>query len=426
MLFKFKLQKTTWISLGIILIATGIFILQNKQFNNYITNLHTATMRLNIWENSIQMSSENFLMGVGAGNWQIYFPKYGLDKFDTPDIKNGILTYQRPHNDFLWVLCENGIFGIIVYISIFIAGLYYLFKLYKCTNEQREIIWISSFLAGIIGYMSISFADFPMERIEHQILLFLILSIITSHYYNSFQKTSISKKGIKVSPFISMLFYIIILISSLVSVYQFTGEFHSRKIYNFQNKADWNNVIKESDLAINYFYELDPMSAPIEWYKGVAYFTLGNIPEAKTCFEKAYAIHPNNIHVINNLASCFESMGNHIEAKEKYLQVLSISSEFEESRLNLSAVYYNLKEFDNAFQIIDKVDVNSKDPKYQSFLPAILTALIDQKLNKEITPNLRNRLNEIKNSKENLIESYVESKNKNVSFEDYIFNKLGK
>ena len=73
-----------------------------------------------MWENSGEMIKENFVFGVGAGNWQVYFPKYGFDKFSVNEIKNGLTTYQRPHNDFLWILCETGIIGILAFVSIFI------------------------------------------------------------------------------------------------------------------------------------------------------------------------------------------------------------------------------------------------------------------------------------------------------------------
>ena len=50
--------------------------------------------RINIWESTVEMSSENFLLGVGAGNWRINMPRYFSDKH-RDDYKNWV----QPHND---------------------------------------------------------------------------------------------------------------------------------------------------------------------------------------------------------------------------------------------------------------------------------------------------------------------------------------
>ncbi|MCX6271860.1 MAG: O-antigen ligase family protein, partial [Bacteroidetes bacterium] len=179
-------------SIYVILISTFIIIFtvfltfQHKDFLSRITNTHTAFTRLRLWDNSVRMAEENVFLGVGAGNWQVNFPKYGLDKFDVNDVKIGMTTYQRPHNDFLWVLCETGIFGGISYLLIFVVILIYLFKLYKNVQDQENIYFYSSFYAAIVGYLLIAFVDFPMERIEHQLLLYLIFSIITAQYYKHY------------------------------------------------------------------------------------------------------------------------------------------------------------------------------------------------------------------------------------------------
>jgi O-antigen ligase len=391
---------------------------------SFISNLIDSVslhQRLLVWNNSLQMAKENLMLGVGAGNWQFQFPKYGLEKFNDVLMDNASLTYQRPHNDFLWVFCETGIFGLISYISIFIVALLYILKLLRNKTESNteDKILLYGFFSTIIGYALISFFDFPLERIEHQIVFYLILSIVVAKYYLSSIKPRISTKGSD-SSILKLVIFVPIVFSFVVGANRFSGEFHTRKIYECQAKGDLNQIVTEADEATNLFYVVDPTSIPINWYKGVALYTLGNLKEAQRCFEKAKLIYPYNIHVLNNLGSCYETAGKHKEAEEMYLKALLISPRFDEACLNLSAVYFNQKEYEKAFCTIDKVAVTTKDEKYQVYLPVILDSWLGTIAANRKDEDAIKKIAEVRNSKKDMIELYWASKKNKIAYLKYI------
>lgn len=412
-----------------VILTTGIAFLLYFHESSYFRNLidsRSLPERLLVWNNSLQMANEHFLFGVGAGNWQFQFPKYGLEKFNNVMMDNASLTFQRPHNDFIWVLCETGILGLITYISIFIVALHYLRKLLKNKIEpnQEDKVLLYGFFSTIIGYVFISFFDFPLERIEHQIILYLILSIVVAKYYNTFQVKNGLTYEIKIY-ILAVLIFVPVIFSFVVSINRLSGEFHTGKIHEYQSKGDWNQMIIEADKSVNPFYSADPTSIPINWYKGVAFYTLGNLKEAQDCFENAKLIHPYNIHVLNNLASCYETKGKHKEAEETYLNALLISPRFDEARLNLSAVYFNTKEYEKAYISIDKVNITSKDEKYQVYLPVILNSWLGVTITNQKDEDVIKKISEIRNSKNKMIEYYFSSKKSNISYLQYIkMNKL--
>jgi len=415
--FNKDFLKIISIAVALIILLAGIVTIKNKKTFYRITNPRTILMRFTTWENSAQMVKDNFFLGVGSGNWQVHFPKYGLDKFVNIDkaVKDGLITYQRPHNDFLWICCEQGIFGLLIYISIFATVLFYLFKLMKKSDKWEDKWLYISLFASIAGYIIIALVDFPFERIEHQLLLYVIFSIITAHYYNNFKTDKTSKKTTIKLPLL-IIMAVPVLFSFIVSVYRFSGEYHTHKMYDARAKGNWKLMVSEADKALSYYYLMDPMSMPIVWYKGVALFSSGNIEKALLNFENAYKIHPYNIHVLNNLASCFEKKKDHLKAEAFYLEALSISSAFEEARLNLSAVYFNMKEYEKAFKTIDKCQVNSDDPKYHSFLPVILSSYIELNVSKQNNIESIKKWSEIKNDTNKILNIYFESKKKNINF----------
>ncbi len=408
----------------LLIITLGVVILIFFKGSSYFINLLDSSslhQRLLVWNNSFQMAKENLMLGVGAGNWQYCFPKYGLEKFNDVLMDNASLTYQRPHNDFLWVLCETGIFGLITYLSVFIVALIYILKILKNKIEPNpeDKILLYGFFATLTGYAVISFFDFPLERIEHQIVFYLILSIVVAKYYCTFQKEKMSTNSFNSSA-LKLMVFVPVVFSVIVSANRFSGEFHTRKIYEYQSKGDLNQIVTEADKSANMFYVTDPTSIPINWYKGVALYTLGRLKEAQTCFEKAKLVCPYNINVLNNLASCYETAGRHKDAEEMYVKALLISPRFDEARLNLSAVYFNNKEYEKAFCMIDKVAVTTKDEKFQVYLPVILNSWLGTILTNQKDSNAIEKITELRNSKEKMIEFYFTSKKNNLPYLQYI------
>ena len=411
-----KSAKRILTTVTLFIIGISIFTFFNKEKFPRLLDKKSSYERLELWRNSLKMIKENPILGVGTGNWQIHFPKYGLNNFGDEKVKQGITTFQRPHNDFLWVLCETGIIGLITYLLIFAIIIYYLIKLIRGGSNS---FMYATLLATVIGYMCIAFVDFPIERIEHQLMLGIIFSIVTANFFKEF-KTANANKNYERRSKIPILLVLIPIVLSIFSItFRYKGEFYTKRLYYFERTDNWSSMQQEAKMAINTFYKIDPTSAPIEWYRGVALFSMGELDSAGASFEIAYRQHPYNIHVLNNLASYYEKKEDHKRAEQFYQKALTISTEFEEARLNLSAVYYNTRQYEKAFETIDQCSIYSTDQKYQLFLPAILSALVDELKGKNDRIKKRNI------EKTELMKLYSLSKKENISFKNYVENLKG-
>ena len=255
------------------------------------------------------------------------------------------------------------------YIFIIVFVLIYFIAFSIRTQNFSLIITNLLFVSSIIGYLFISFADFPLERIEHQILFYTILA------YGLFIKIDdLSPKlnFVRIKNYnLFVLLFMVCIYSFIVTTSRLSGEKHTRLLKIAYMRSDWNTMISEATIANNLFYKLDAMSIPIDWYKGVALFSLKNYYSALISFQNAYKENPNNIHVINDLASCYEKIKQHNKAIFFYKKALAISSGFEEARLNLCAVYFNTNRFQSAFIELKKCDSTTLNPKYKLFLPII-------------------------------------------------------
>lgn len=332
-------------------------------------SFHTFDLRLSLWNNSYQMFKEHPIIGVGPGNWQIFYPKYGLNTIDDKAVRDGFTTYQRPHNDWLWIVSEIGIFGLIFYLFIVLFSIIYLVKNSFENVNFSDVRTNLLFASAIIGFMFIYLADFPLERIEHQLLFYSILAYALFVKVKSFSNDVTLIKRYKLP--VIMVLIVICIVSMVVTMSRITGEKHTRQLKIAHLQSDWNTMISESTSANNVFYKLDPLSIPIDWYKGVALFSLNDFSSSCISFQNAYNQHPYNIHVINDLASCYEKLKQHDKAIVYYRKALDISAGFDEARLNLCAVYFNMKRYKSAFMELKKCDSTTQNPKYTLFLPSI-------------------------------------------------------
>ncbi|MEI6697113.1 MAG: O-antigen ligase family protein [Bacteroidota bacterium] len=383
----FRNKKTYLIILTFLLvIAASLFVYSridslatiskstHKIFKAYDSSQH----RIELWKRSIDITKESPILGKGLGTWRIEVLKYGNRNLKSED---NITFYQRPHNDFLWILSEQGIIGLAFYLAIIAFAFYYLIRILKYSTSTNEKVFFYLLFYFLVGYQIFSFFSFPRERIEHNLILGIILAFIVAKYQQLKDKASPQASAKKYLIFVFMGICIFLIGSTKIAYSRYNSEVHLRKAFDARGKGDWKAVIQEVDYSTSPFYQLDPFSTPLIWYSGEASFNLGNKELAFVDYKKSYAINPYHIYVLNNLATLYELKGEHIKAIDLYMRAIKISPNFDDALINLTAVYFNLGKTDSACNFIYRVDTLTKNEKYQSFLEVVLKKNIENKIN---------------------------------------------
>ena len=366
------------IILFVVLSVSSFFSLRTHSLESFLKEIESIYTpksnpdRVLVWEKSLKMIQDNPILGVGVGNWDIVIPSYRLDKL--PNELFEVIYFQRPHNDYLWVLSEVGIFGFLAYLAIFGIIIWYIIQIIKHNTDRKEKLLAVLIFWGIVGYMTISFFAFPKERIFHSIMLLLMMAIIVSLYHKSSRTLDQISKS--VSPFIVAPILTILILLSLNGFTRLHAEIHTKNALEARKNHEWENVILEIDNGYSVFAAVDLTSAPLQWYRGEANFMLNNIPQALEDYKKAFDAHPYHIHVLNNLATCYELDGNHAEAINFYKQALLIFPQFEDALINLGAAYYNSGQYAEAHTALLRCNPNANNPKLEQYL-----GIVKQKLN---------------------------------------------
>ena len=118
-------------SIALILIAlTFILATRWERLIDIQNPQNSITQRLNYWRTAIAVIKDNFVFGVGPGNFKEVFLKY----------KTGLSTDTRyAHNVFLHIFSETGIPGLMAILYLFIA----LFK--RSNIKKHGFIFIAIF-----------------------------------------------------------------------------------------------------------------------------------------------------------------------------------------------------------------------------------------------------------------------------------------
>ncbi len=360
----------------------------------------TANERILLWKATLRMVKNQPLTGVGAGQWKIWFPKYGSDIWRS---RQGQVQFQRPHNDYLWVLSENGILGLLAFLFMGITVIFCGLSIFFSTSISKEKQALALCLSAIIfAYAIVAFFSFPKERIMHQVILYSVSALLFSLYFDMKNEDFKTKKSTFVG--INLTFLIVSGLCIFMGIQRWRGEVQTKKILQARLDGNWSQILRENRSIQNLaFYNIDPTSVPIPFYSGLAHLNLNQNQAAQDDFEKAYKIHPYNIHVVNNLAGIYQFNNHPNKAIEYYQKALEISPKYVEGVLNVAALYFNENEVEKAYEILKKnaglFALDGKgDPRYEQYLLVILKTVRDNLRDSATNPATRERLQNLTES----------------------------
>ena len=143
--------------------------------------------RLRYYEDVLTHFSSNPIFGVGIGNWKLSSIHY-----DREDIDGYIVPYHA-HSDFIQLGAELGIFGFLLYLSVFLLGAYFAFILLFKSDLKSEDKWFIFLLISAIGvYFIDANLNFPIARPQVLAPWALTMALL-SYYFNQRKKEKQTK-----------------------------------------------------------------------------------------------------------------------------------------------------------------------------------------------------------------------------------------
>jgi O-antigen ligase len=273
--------------------------------------------RLMIWGITSQMIADHPITGVGAGNFTVRLHEY----FDADDLdfSNVHTNWVQPHNDFLWVFVEKGVLGIALFVGCFVAAFAAIRTILRSDAPPNDCWLTLAAVMGLVSYVTLSSFDFPLERINHQVSLALLLAVVTVLKHavqpaaGGFPAGSAARFGRLVAVPLLVAALGLGIAYSIAAVRQEKAVIVARRACA---EGKWKEMLAAARRARTPWKTLDPLVSPVAFLEGMAHVQLGHVPEGIECLEQARIDNPNRMYVINNLGILYASTGRFDEAIE--------------------------------------------------------------------------------------------------------------
>lgn len=130
-----------------------------------------STDRTQIWSVTLEVIKNNPLFGAGIGAFGVAYTKY--------DTNSGLERVEQAHNDYLQVLADAGLVGLII-------GVFFLFLLFKTgwKNSKTENTFrrgvVVGALSGCFAILVHSVFDFVLHTTAISVLFLTLVSLVVS------------------------------------------------------------------------------------------------------------------------------------------------------------------------------------------------------------------------------------------------------
>lgn len=243
------LKKRRLIPFLIILIILT-FIIPNpikNMFEFSLTKDPYAFNRIDIWKMSINIFKDNFLYGVGPGNFPEVSKKYNFKQTKGP--ANYFKVPRIPHNDYLKILCETGLFGLI----ILIVFIFFMFK---------KIFSSPLFNISKVIILYLLFNAFLFNIMFHPFFFFIFIFLSKDLFEENIRFKSINKYFKLIFSFLLIFIFLVVyfvpyisnnLIERSKKNKNFVEAFNLLKRSEYLNPLDYRVYYRKSLLHYNYF-----------------------------------------------------------------------------------------------------------------------------------------------------------------------------
>ncbi len=172
-LLKKNYRKNTLIVIIIGIVFFSLFFSPRQYFHSFKQQLFTPgnsleitslEIRSHLWQSSWQVIKDNYLLGIGLRNFQGTMINY--HKIDWLEI------YPHPHNIFLNIWLELGLFGLIVFLFIIKQIFISLQEMLRRNNKMfypLALAWLTLLIHGLV--------DLPYFKNDLSFLFFILLGL---------------------------------------------------------------------------------------------------------------------------------------------------------------------------------------------------------------------------------------------------------
>ncbi len=293
-------------------------------------------VRLALWKNGIEMAKDHVLLGVGGGNFEVFYPLYhraaAVDRLFDFDRKARFV-----HNEYLQVLIDYGAVGLFLYLVFLVSLLGGTVRLAR-SARRIEIRLIALGLGGmVLVYSVFSFFSFPLHRSMPPLLLAFAGGFLAS--FDRAERGSGTARRLPLRFAAGAVLVALTVTVGAVGAYGAISVLRSDLHYNnaltAERRGEWKQALDEG-IASNRACRrrVDGLAVA-----GAAALKLGDPAKAARLLEKVLERRPWHTNTLLNLGVALTASGSPEKGARYTAAVVSLQPENGRARANLGFQY---------------------------------------------------------------------------------------
>jgi O-antigen ligase len=328
-------------------------IIERKDFQTTAASLtdtefRSNKLRLTFWNASIKMILEEPITGFGTQRWSGTYGKYFGSEFNDQTINR--IHHIHAHNDFLEIFSENGIASAVVFALIIFFVLRNIFLL-KNDNENYFYIFLSALIVVLFSLIS-----FPASKYSSYFYLAFAAGI------SIIRKSETNKINIKLSlPIFRLILLFFIAGGAVLSWIKISSELNYVDAMIAESRKDFKAMKSSLEKVNRTLYQLDATKQPVDYYRGIANYSLNNFDESLQNNLDALLLSPYNPLAMHNSASLFQFTGKKWQSIEAFENLKRFFPDYIDPQINLLMLYTETRQVNKAKRLFQ--ELSEKDPE---------------------------------------------------------------
>jgi O-antigen ligase len=297
----------------LVVVCSTVLLVGGFAYFLYTLDLESSAGRFFVWDVSRQMIEDHPIKGVGFGRFGVEYLNYQSRYFS--DENHFSLAYKasnlkQAHNEYFQEFCESGIIGGILFLSVWLCALWFLWI--KRNNERSKTFGIGVVLLVILFH---SFVDTVLHVVPIALVAYCFLGFIPV------PASLVRRIQLKFNAHSIFIFVLILLYSGFV-LYSVLQQYHGRRYwqkgYEYGLQHRWPYALQEYQNAVRFM----PREGELLFHIGAALVMNGS--------------SSTGVYLLNESKANYNDRNIHLSLAYAYLCLKDFSAAEREARIALS------------------------------------------------------------------------------------------
>jgi len=374
-IFKFRFVTYSFLAGCVVLMVTwfGWGSVVDKFGTTFTETGGIYDIRLMLWQDSLRIFSDFFLMGTGFGTFIHIYPLYKTLSTDA--------ILDHAHNDYIELLTDGGIIGFTLAAWFILVIIIHGWKKIQYRSDRYAILLSIGALSGIISILIHSVTDFNMHNGANGLYFFFLCGLLVSAgntriYYRT-RPTLLDKAGSNTKSFL----FVASLLLLLVTIFARGGAIVASAVYEKVANTYLSRNLHAEKISIvasaaSRASRYDPFEGKYSFALGSAQIFLLDPGAALASFIKASEKDPLSGIYLQRLALMLTTVDK--DAAEK-LMPIAYARALNKDYLVLTWVEWllSIDERDKAVKMLQKI-FSDKPKLVMKFMPVMAAYSFDR------------------------------------------------